>query len=677
MKPVNISSYLPLQNKLFLRIWLYFVSLLLPILIIGTFLYVHFHDKAKSDFKQKIELNLQASADFIDVYLQTAQRTSLSFYTDKNVMSLLLPYSLYSLADKVNLPNIPYTLARISNNIGDLIDTIFVYVDDQKVYTKDGLENFDYFFSTIYQFAGYDEAFWKSRLATDNYLELLNPSKVTYIHSLEKNAIPFVFAKTVNGHQAVMVMTVSVERIAQTIQNNAGFASAHYLIVDNSGHIIWTSANDLNRWGSGLRENGFTQEQINSGELRIDGKRYVLTHVKSDTYGWTYYAVTPFAEFTAQSTNIFVTVASVCVILLMAGCVLSFVYAYHLYTPIQKIRNILIHEADESDYKNRTAKKRNELEWIGIGIHQIIERSHAFKKKLDMYSTEYTDYVLMNALSGAKPVPDQELVKLLQDDLQFAKDGIVCCHVKFTFKPAFYEEIQDVERLLIVNKIKKIIAGFIAPYVTVYIVEPKPNEYACIANIDSQEGVGELKNALDAIIQTFRQDSRYCSIHIGIGNVYSGTDGMIQSYNDALTVLGHADTRHDFLIAELTDRNREKSYASSKADQLVSAIIAYIEDHYGQDLYLEKLADQLGVSSKYLSKMFKQKKGMNLTDYISLVRITKAKEMMMSTDRNISDISEQVGIYSRTTFIRLFKKFEGLPPNEFRKTMGCKLYAED
>ncbi|NOU94228.1 helix-turn-helix domain-containing protein [Paenibacillus sp. LMG 31456] len=677
MRSFQLSSYIPLKNRLFLRILLYFLSFLLPILIIGAFLYIHFHDTAKKDFKQKIQLNLEASAEFIDVYLQTAQRSSLSFYSDKNVMSYLLPYRLYDPADRVNLPNIPYTLARISNNIGELIDNIFVFVDDEKVYTKDGLENFNYFFNNIYQFTAYDQSFWRSKINTDKYLEQLKPSKVTVTNSVEKTAIPFVFAKTVNGHQAAMVMTVSVERIANTIQKNGGYSSTNYLIFDSSKEIIWSSSKDLIPPNSWLGEDGFTREQISSGELLIDGHKFVLTSVKSGTYGWTYYAVTPYTEFTKQSTQIFATVASICIILLMVGCVLSFVFAYNLYSPIQKIRDILMQDGDESDYTSRPLKKGNELEWIGMGIHQIIEKNNIFKQKLDSFSTDYIDYVLLNAVSGTKPVNEQELEKLLKEELQFNEESFVCCKVVFSYKPAFYEEIQDVERLLIINKIKKIIDGFVAQYVPAYILESKQNVFVCLVNINENEGLNELRGAMLGIVQTFRQDSRYCSIHIGIGKIYAGISGISKSYKDAVTSLEHADTRQDFLITELTDMSKERNIYSYKTDQLVSTIVTYIEEHYGQDLYLEKIAEQMGVSSKYISKVFKEKKGINLTDYISMIRIMKAKEILMNTDRNISDISEQVGIYSRTTFIRLFKKFEGLPPNEFRKNKGYKPEAEE
>src|SRR5690606_27117503 len=93
-----------------------------------------------------------------------------------------------------------------------------------------------------------------------------------------------------------------------------------------------------------------------------------------------------------------------------------------------------------------------------------------------------------------------------------------------------------------------------------------------------------------------------------------------------------------------------------------------IEQNYKDDLYLEKIAIEMNLTAKYISRIFKEKTGINVTDYISMIRITKAKEMLADTELNISDISEKVGIYSRTTFIRLFKKFEGTTPNEFRKT---------
>jgi two-component system response regulator YesN len=107
----------------------------------------------------------------------------------------------------------------------------------------------------------------------------------------------------------------------------------------------------------------------------------------------------------------------------------------------------------------------------------------------------------------------------------------------------------------------------------------------------------------------------------------------------------------------------------SGAGPLIAQAIKYIEENFTQDIYLEKIAANLGVSVKYLSRAFKQNSGWNITDYISMVRITKAKELLIASDMNVNEIAERVGIYSRTTFLRLFKKSEGVSPGRFRELM--------
>lgn len=74
----------------------------------------------------------------------------------------------------------------------------------------------------------------------------------------------------------------------------------------------------------------------------------------------------------------------------------------------------------------------------------------------------------------------------------------------------------------------------------------------------------------------------------------------------------------------------------------------------------------MGITPKYLSRFFKLQTDMNLTDYINEIRMEKAKELLSSTNVQIGKISTMVGIYSRATFIRNFKKIEGCSPSEYR-----------
>lgn len=92
---------------------------------------------------------------------------------------------------------------------------------------------------------------------------------------------------------------------------------------------------------------------------------------------------------------------------------------------------------------------------------------------------------------------------------------------------------------------------------------------------------------------------------------------------------------------------------------------AFIDEHYDQELSLDILAEKVGITAKYLSRIFKQSMGVNLTDYLAYVRVEKIKELLCK-DLPLEQIMASVGINNRTTFIRTFRKIEGMTPTEYR-----------
>jgi YesN/AraC family two-component response regulator len=118
---------------------------------------------------------------------------------------------------------------------------------------------------------------------------------------------------------------------------------------------------------------------------------------------------------------------------------------------------------------------------------------------------------------------------------------------------------------------------------------------------------------------------------------------------------------YNHLALELFTRQQ-----ANKTNTLISAITEIIETEYDRELYLESISDRLGVSPKYVSRIFKEKTGMNITQYMNMVRVNRAKQLLVETDLAISEIGDKVGIYSRTTFLRIFKKTEGVTPQSYR-----------
>jgi AraC-like DNA-binding protein len=92
----------------------------------------------------------------------------------------------------------------------------------------------------------------------------------------------------------------------------------------------------------------------------------------------------------------------------------------------------------------------------------------------------------------------------------------------------------------------------------------------------------------------------------------------------------------------------------------------YIQEHQAEDMSLSQVAKAVNISTFYFCKMFKKVTGINFTDYVSRVRIEKAKNLLLNPNLRVSEIAYEVGFQSLTHFNRVFKKVLGLSPTEYR-----------
>ncbi|MBR0398114.1 MAG: helix-turn-helix transcriptional regulator [Eubacterium sp.] len=100
--------------------------------------------------------------------------------------------------------------------------------------------------------------------------------------------------------------------------------------------------------------------------------------------------------------------------------------------------------------------------------------------------------------------------------------------------------------------------------------------------------------------------------------------------------------------------------------KLITQVMNYINEHFSEDLSLDKIAAQYGVSQHYLSHLFKRCTGQSPYDYIILTRLNRAKQLLASTERSVFDIAYDVGYSSDTGFINSFTKKIGISPRKFR-----------
>ncbi len=95
----------------------------------------------------------------------------------------------------------------------------------------------------------------------------------------------------------------------------------------------------------------------------------------------------------------------------------------------------------------------------------------------------------------------------------------------------------------------------------------------------------------------------------------------------------------------------------------------YVENNYTFDISMQEVAEDMGYSDAYFSKLFKQYFNQNFTAYLTEYRIKKAKELLTDTNNSIKDISRMVGYEDSNYFAKIFKRIVGEIPSKLRENL--------
>jgi two-component system response regulator YesN len=113
----------------------------------------------------------------------------------------------------------------------------------------------------------------------------------------------------------------------------------------------------------------------------------------------------------------------------------------------------------------------------------------------------------------------------------------------------------------------------------------------------------------------------------------------------------------------LTDAMRQTK--ETQVSAIIKDAMAYMTLNYNQELRLKDVAELVQISPQYFSKIFKDDVGVNFIEYLTQLRMDKAKEMLKESNRTIKEICFEIGYNDPNYFSRLFKKNVGVSPTDF------------
>lgn len=142
------------------------------------------------------------------------------------------------------------------------------------------------------------------------------------------------------------------------------------------------------------------------------------------------------------------------------------------------------------------------------------------------------------------------------------------------------------------------------------------------------------------------------------------SDFYIQKLDDVHTIEG-VRKLHDAMVLDYTEKMRRICRGDTNSRH-INFCKEYIYAHVKERITVEDLADVLGVSASYLSRLFKKETGDSISIYIRRQKIEMAKNLLQYSEYSMIDIANRLSFSSQSHFIQQFKELVGMTPKKFR-----------
>ena len=190
------------------------------------------------------------------------------------------------------------------------------------------------------------------------------------------------------------------------------------------------------------------------------------------------------------------------------------------------------------------------------------------------------------------------------------------------------------------------------------------------ARFEDQEGVGVLSrnpvtNMKYHFVVTTAMITRMCRQYgMELEQAFRLSDFYIRQLDDIHTE-SEVCRLHDEMVMDYTERMREYRHSNANSKH-INACREYIYSHIKERVTIEDLADALGVSASYLSRLFKKETGVSVSAYIRDRKIDMAKNLLRFSDASMIDIANRLAFSSQSHFIQQFKESVGMTPKKYR-----------
>lgn len=509
-------------------------------------------------------------------------------------------------------------------------DSVYIYyIEDKKIITNR--------FGTM-QFEDFSDRSWEEiyeqKRKEKNQLPVLIYDRLNPVTNENVMTYIYEYPKYSDHPKAVLVVNVNAQRAFDMRDLMPEYTQV--LILDSADQLVY---GDKGLYASLELEN--MQEER--------GDNYIQEVSAS---GWKYIAVFDEKELNLDSRKALWLVFLVLAVVIPAAIMLWVFFSFKLYSPLiymlERLMRISGNERVAFDERKQLNYAIDSMEHIHNQITDISKRNEEILKCT----------VITNLCSG-----DFDTEKTLRDmqEIGFSMDGtgfavFAAEIIEGELTPAQNRNNYQVIKLGVSNAFEKalqekrvVLAEFVSR-----------NRLLVLAELPS--GIKSGKQIAKTVEASIREQYNIVVL-IGCGNIAEDISQIAVAYLETIDAL-HAELDNYKKAAE----HNPAAEPALKEDSTIQIVREYIDNHYSEDITLASMAEKAYLSPNYLSTKFKKIIGVGMLDYLNDLRIAKAKELLLKTNKNNEKIAEELGFTNVRSFLRSFKAIVGQTPTEYRNS---------
>ncbi len=131
----------------------------------------------------------------------------------------------------------------------------------------------------------------------------------------------------------------------------------------------------------------------------------------------------------------------------------------------------------------------------------------------------------------------------------------------------------------------------------------------------------------------------------------------------------HFNELHPVFLPLFDKMMQREALIKEESNDYIREVKEYVFNHYQHELSLDKIAEEINITPKYLSELFIKEEGMGLSKFIKEFRLNQAKELLRTTNKRVTEISQEAGFNNHSYFIKTFRERFDMTPDNYRKSL--------